>query len=100
VRKNATTAGKQAVPQDDTLAGKKRKNPKLVYVPRTPVAQPPTEVNAGALVISGGNTLATIVHAQEAQVDEASDDSNKKQRTEVHRSADQAAADAQPRRTQ
>ncbi|KAK1648425.1 hypothetical protein QYE76_066230 [Lolium multiflorum] len=99
-RKNANMAGKQAVPQDDTLAGKKRKNSKQVYVPRTPAAQPPTEVNAGALVISGGNTLATIVHAHEAQVDEASDDSNKKQKTTVDRSADQAAADAQPRRTQ
>jgi hypothetical protein len=57
-------------------------------------------VNVGALVISGGNTLATIVHAQEAQVDEASDDSNKKQRTTIDRSADQAATDAQTRQMQ
>ncbi|KAM0862826.1 hypothetical protein ACQ4PT_045005 [Festuca glaucescens] len=68
VRKTATAAGKQAVPQDTALAGKKRKNPKQVYVPRMPAAQPPTEENAGALVISGGNTLAApIVHAPEAQ---------------------------------
>jgi hypothetical protein len=59
VRKNATTAGKQAVPQDATLAGKKRKNPKQVYVPRTPVAQPPT-VTTPDLV---GSKVPVIKHA-------------------------------------
>jgi hypothetical protein len=101
VGKNETTVGKQVVPQVPTLTGKKRKQPKRAYVPKVPAAQPANDVNAGALVISGGNILVDpMAHAQAVQVEETSNDQNKKQRTTIDRSADPAVAVAQPRQTQ
>jgi hypothetical protein len=97
-----TLDGKAVVIVDkDRIAGQKRKQIKQVYRAKLPDTVPSSSVGAGALVLVGEHlipedTLELPVTAEGG----ATDDSNKKQRTNNTRSADPAAAAVQPRHPQ
>ena len=70
-------------------------------MPKTLDGGQPSSALAGAMIVAGSHLAADTDSDGLANVGgETSDDSNKKQKTITPRSADQAAAVEQPRRTQ
>jgi hypothetical protein len=90
----------QLSPEMDRATRRKRKSIRQAYVPKALLVGT-AAVDAGTLVVAGGQTSAA---QQGDKVDrtgeESSDDPNKKQRVNNSRSADLAAAVNQPRHSQ
>jgi hypothetical protein len=85
----------------DRVSGFKRKQTRQVYQPKIPVLEPVDYSGVRTLVLVGEHLKPEVsADASTNLGHEASDDSNKKQRTNSSRSADQAGAVEQPRQTQ
>ncbi|KAM0929214.1 hypothetical protein ACQ4PT_001780 [Festuca glaucescens] len=98
--KKVASAGGNAVQSGDRLAGQKRKQVKQVYVPKTPQVEMVDAPANGVLALSKGSVISAPTDGAAIHGEDASDDSNKKQRIANSGSADLVEAVEQPHRTQ
>ncbi|KAK1626236.1 hypothetical protein QYE76_000551 [Lolium multiflorum] len=98
--KKVASAGENAVQSGDRLAGQKRKQVKQVYVPKTPQVEMVAATANGVLALSKGSVISAPTDGAAIHGEDASNNSNKKQRITNSGSADLVEAVEQPHRTQ